>query len=239
MALINCLPPTSSSQVMNIYNNLSSRFGRACTFTELSRALNVYRHAIDRDIQQNGSSGDQTNRIRMHSINSIKNKSATAYTLNMSRGPPQRGVEVVRHSPRSSGIGNMKPRPGPYISKPTDRPRILYIQKNERHTNSKNQAGYQKSGYGPGLYKPRNQNTYMKQNSSKKKNSCTLCGKYSHDFTDCPNMINENGKRVQILPTYGYCGQCPAGLQLRHPPTMCPYREGLGPLHRGNVNQRL
>ena len=56
MALIRALPPVSSAMASNTFATLNSELGRAATFTELSRALNVYRHTIDQDIHSQGSS---------------------------------------------------------------------------------------------------------------------------------------------------------------------------------------
>jgi hypothetical protein len=53
-AMIRSLPPSSSANVNNLYNQLSARLGRAATFAELSRGMNLLRTTIDKDIRQNG-----------------------------------------------------------------------------------------------------------------------------------------------------------------------------------------
>lgn len=54
--LIRALPPYSSLTANNLYQNYTTRFGRACTMHELFRGLDQYRGMIDRDIKANGSS---------------------------------------------------------------------------------------------------------------------------------------------------------------------------------------
>jgi hypothetical protein len=56
MALIRALPPTSSATASNTFAAINSELRRAATFTELSKAINVYRNVIDADIRMNGIS---------------------------------------------------------------------------------------------------------------------------------------------------------------------------------------
>ena len=55
MALIRSLPAASSATASNTFHSISAELGRAATFTELSKAINVYRHTIDADIRANGA----------------------------------------------------------------------------------------------------------------------------------------------------------------------------------------
>jgi hypothetical protein len=53
--IIRALPPLCSASVNNLYNQVSARLGRAVTFAELSRAINLYRVSRDSDIKANGA----------------------------------------------------------------------------------------------------------------------------------------------------------------------------------------
>jgi hypothetical protein len=52
--IIRAIPPLSSSNVSKICNQFSARLGKAATFAELSRAMNLYRVSIDNDIKSKG-----------------------------------------------------------------------------------------------------------------------------------------------------------------------------------------
>jgi hypothetical protein len=67
--IIRALPPISSSNVNNLYNQTSARLGRAATFAELSKAMNLYRVSIDNDIKTNGAAAQYRNNKRMPEIN--------------------------------------------------------------------------------------------------------------------------------------------------------------------------
>jgi hypothetical protein len=54
MALIRALPASSATIAQNNFHLLSAKMGRACEFSELTRALNIYRHQIDEDIKRGG-----------------------------------------------------------------------------------------------------------------------------------------------------------------------------------------
>jgi hypothetical protein len=56
-----------------------------------------------------------------------------------------------------------------------------------------------------------------------------LCGHRDHvSSQDCPFMIDNQGKRLKIMPTLGTCNACPAKVnpRLNHPSSLCPYRKG-------------
>jgi hypothetical protein len=65
----------------------------------------------------------------------------------------------------------------------------------------------------------------------RKGNYCSLCGKQTHTAVDgCFNMVDDNGKRVRVLPTHSTCTECPTHVvpRLNHPIPLCPFRK-LGP----------
>ena len=75
-------------------------------------------------------------------------------------------------------------------------------------------------------------NNYRKGNESnmqfRKGNYCSLCGKQTHTAVDCCfNMVDDNGKRVRVLPTHSTCTECPQHVvpRLNHPIPLCPYRK--------------
>ena len=78
-AIIRALPPISSGLVSNIYHKLSAQLVRAATFAELSRAMNVYRVTIDKDIKLNG--GDNAFRNR----NILNNRAMAPGTNNRTK----------------------------------------------------------------------------------------------------------------------------------------------------------
>ena len=53
-AIQRALPPTSAAVASNIYNSISSKLERGATATEFTRALNINRDSIDKDIHANG-----------------------------------------------------------------------------------------------------------------------------------------------------------------------------------------
>jgi len=61
---------------------------------------------------------------------------------------------------------------------------------------------------------------------------CSLCGKRNHIAAQgCYNMVDDNGNRVNVLPTHSTCTECPERIvpRLNHPVQLCPFRR-LGPM---------
>ncbi len=100
--LINALPPASSTQAMNVYQKLSSQLSRACTFTELVKALSIYRATIDSDIKQHGVESDQNQKGKGNQKgqnygkgkNKSQDKQAAAYAMQASTLSVQSGNNV-------------------------------------------------------------------------------------------------------------------------------------------------
>ena len=62
---------------------------------------------------------------------------------------------------------------------------------------------------------------------------CSLCGRRNHLASQgCRLMVDDNGNRVNVLPTHSTCTECPPRIKprLNHPMQLCPYRKGTGPL---------
>jgi hypothetical protein len=65
------------------------------------------------------------------------------------------------------------------------------------------------------------------------KNYCSLCGKRDHRAVQgCEYMVNDAGRKLDIMPCKDTCPDCPPHVQprLSHPSFICPYRQGFGPL---------
>ena len=66
------------------------------------------------------------------------------------------------------------------------------------------------------------------RNSNLGTNYCSLCGRRNHLASHgCPNMVDDNGKIINVLPTHSTCTDCPARItpRLNHPTQLCPYRK--------------
>lgn len=230
--LIRALPSHSSTSVSNLFNKISARLGRVATFAELSRAMNIQRSTIDKDIRQNGSDSNIRNRVAPGSRNPLK-KRYTAYQINAVPAMEQKKIVPNRkflRTPRKTSVNTFNiishtPRPvvtnRPAPSKPPGGHPL------KRNTN--NRPPLKRGPDGKFLKRQSNYNNVTKR-------SCSLCGLSSHTAQDCRLMVNDSGKRVDIIPTYGVCSKCPQRIQprLHHPEALCPYRVG-GPLQSRNA----
>src|SRR5450830_471403 len=213
-SLIRCLPPTSATLVRKEYSKLSARLGRICTATELSRALNTLRHAVDKDIQQHGVDPQRAYRSRpatkqkanrFHANYSLDLYSSpptanTSYNTQRVRSPPTRGTRQTLSRHRDNSLTHI-PRGTPNASRSGPKRRTPYSGYNKRPATNLN---------------------------------CFLCGQDSHCLPNtCPNMIDNNGALLRLRPTAGTCPQCPGMKKnsLHHPSALCPFRP-LGPLYR-------
>ena len=231
-AIIRALPPASSSNVNNLYNQISARLGRAATFAELSRAMNLYRVTIDKDIRQNG--GDnilRSKRIQQSNSRVINQKfrpKFTTYNVNSQLGniPRQsfsgQKVHYNNNNYKGSYNNNISFTPRPINVKP-----LINKFNGQNKSNDDKRVGnkFRQTS----KQAPNNKFQKFKSNTS---NSCSLCGMKNHRSKDCRNMQDDQGKRIDIIPTYGTCSQCPFRVQprLHHPEALCPFRVG-GPLY--------
>ena len=76
-ALIRCLPINSAMKVQSLYNTMNARRNRTVSAQELSLALHAMRHAIDRDIKDNGAVPASKNRNAKLATSLNKNRFAT------------------------------------------------------------------------------------------------------------------------------------------------------------------
>jgi len=74
---------------------------------------------------------------------------------------------------------------------------------------------------------------FGQNNKGKAKQYCSLCGMNNHVAVQgCRNMVDNNGKVIQVQPSQSTCGNCPPAVnpRLNHPPVFCPFRVN-GPLY--------
>ena len=221
-AIIRALPPVSSGLVSNIYHKLSAQLVRAATFAELSRAMNVYRVTIDKDIKLNG--GDNTFRNRNISNTRAMTPGANnrakfvTYQINASR----LRTDETRYFPKHSQNNAIS-----YTPRPANTSRPFYSKSSGNNGSSNNDRNGTRRAM-----PPRGNDGKFYKNSLGSLTGCSLCGLKDHKSKECMNMQNDSGKRVDIIPTYGTCSHCPTRIhpRLHHPESLCPYRLG-GPLN--------
>jgi hypothetical protein len=211
--LIRCLPPVSSATVRKEYADLSTKLGRICTATELSRGLHTARHAINKDIQMHGADPQRAYRAR----NISKGKSGRFHA--------NYGLDIYTSPIRAnSSYSTQAVRPQPTRgAKQTSSGRRGNTHRNIPHRHFASRGGHVRGASKRG---------HDRRPNNKK--SCSLCGQYSHCLPNtCPNMRNDNGNLVRLHPIQGTCPQCPGMKKnsLHHPSALCPFRP-LGPLHK-------
>lgn len=203
-ALIKSLPHYSATQVQNEYQKLSTRMGRACEATELSRALNPYRTSIDNDIKTHGVDNSSRNRIgrfpyKTSSTQKHKNVPRTSFST------------IVQHT---SLPWQKKPQHPPRTNPPlTGANRVNRMSNGRFGKHNRSQPSQRHTNTNPG---------------------CSLCGMKDHKASQgCRNMRTNDGKIYKTLPVHSTCGLCPGNKKntLNHPPMLCPFRKG-GPLEK-------
>jgi len=224
-AIIRALPPSSSSTVNNLYNQISARLGRAATFAELSKGMNLYRTSIDKDIAQHGT--DHSFRAKKNFVKTKTNQSKprfasysiitnehSALLTNSNRIP---GNNMVR------GAYNTSFTPKPFIR--NNQSTGFRNNTGNNWQNNKKQGGQMKRGADGRFQKTNN-------NKSSSFNGCSACGMKNHKGKDCRNIQDDQGKRIDMIPPYYVCTKCPPKIfpRLHHPEPLCPYRPG-GPLY--------
>lgn len=245
--LIRALPSYSSMQAHNLYQNYTARLQRACTMQELFRGLDMYRSLVDKDIKTNGAtvmsnfSKRNNTRNMMPMRNQIKynNSYISSYNNTVSKNTDSRVAQPsrsYRDSQNRSQRGVM--RDSNRNTQRQEVPKWNYVSNSQRPPQQTPGAAYnrgQRSKSFSGTTKPYNsqRNNYTGNRYNQDKPiQCTLCG-LKHQTTECTNMKDNTGKTLTIIPTYGFCNNCPQWVKprLRHPEVVCPYRIG-GPLYR-------
>lgn len=236
-SLIRSLPPASAARVQSVYNSLSARLGRAATASELTRALNLDRHSIDKDIKQHGADrhsniGYQSRfrkpKPRVYGVVAAipqhmrEDRSNSQSKRKNREARSSRDASIVRRvhqlSINGNGMGQANNSAYPEkrrFDRSNSRNRSIPESKRSYYNDSRSRRGF----------KPR---------YSEHKNYCSLCGKKDHLAKDkCPYMVDESGRQIDIMPVQQTCTLCPENVRprLNHPEALCPYRKG-GPFRK-------
>ncbi len=240
--LIRCLPHASSLLVQNTNMEKSAKLGRMLTAAELSRYLNIYRHAIDSDIKANGA---ENRVLTKRFIPRTKGEGVRKFvTYNITRGAPptykpqappmvqgrhfhqinqiSQNNKPVAHRGRSPAIS------GSYNNNQFGQNKNWSSRPGNRNVTRNTIIG-RTSGFRGGRtntgFTPRNQFGNRVNNN---KDYCSLCGRKDHRATDtCRFMLSDEGVQVPIMPTKTTCTKCPPWVnpRLSHPENLCPYRK--------------
>ena len=204
-AIQRALPPTSSALASNIYNEVSSKLQRGAYASEFTRALNLYRASIDKDIHNNGySTGDKQKGYWGKNVGTKpKGSNGNGKTVNA-----------------VSGTVGSAPSPTPTDQGPSN---VFTIEGNPKPKGQ---------GFGNGKKnKKQNKNGASKTRhwDTTTVSYCSLCGDPNHKASmGCGNMRDSNGKLVTVMPAHSVCSLCPSQVspRLNHPPSYCPFRAG-------------
>jgi hypothetical protein len=255
-ALIRCLPPIASDTASNKYHTISSRLQRPATFVELSRALSIKSHTIDAEIAKSGATpnnhygGKQSNGSNgngMHRSNKNKklgpNKN-TAFVVSTQQVQHKGGQ--YSGPPKGKGQGNQQGHKAEafYTDNPPNNRNGNNNGKGRGGNNrNPNNRGFSKgngnssnnvNGFNPNNGNKRGNNRYNgNKQGYKPRDYCSLCGSKNHLATDgCPNIQDDMGKIIPVLPCQNTCPDCPSTVhpRLNHSAAYCPFRIS-GPLH--------
>ena len=226
-ALIRCLPKYSSDLVLTKFNELTARQRHAPTAAELSRMLYTSRHVIDQDIKAHGNDKreDKTTANPAKGKRGVRNnKYASSYAV--AHVDPDIEYEYVAipkgSRPRYEPSDSLASTYAAHGEKAPPHSHKYPRDKQDRHaTPERNKSGRFVAKHGD----------KSKQHTRPKGPTkyCSLCGQSSHTITQgCPNMVNNEGKLVSVMPTMGTCPACPPKIKhrLNHPSTLCPFRRG-------------
>jgi len=221
-ALIRALPPNSSQQASNLYHSLTTRLGKACTYSHLIRSLNAFRTTIDRDIRQSGADSQRPKRP-MNRRTFVNKQKVSAYNISTGRtglGTERPFMSAQNNFNRPSSFGSNKNNNASYRFRP--RP----INKTPIGGRGRAQSGNRRFG---------TRANNMNKNYPAK---CSLCGVPNHKPQECKNMRDEKGEILNVMPMLGTCSKCPRYIfpRLHHQEKICPYRPG-GPLARKTNGQ--
>lgn len=232
-ALIRALPQYSSLQAANLYQSYTTRLQRSCTMQELFRGLDQFRGIIDQDIKQNGAIL-MPSYMRQNKQKQIMPKGQQKYntflsSFNVNNKAVYPGKPFTRNQPRPQNqVNRSYNRPQNWSNPPFQR------QFRSQQPPQTPGAAYNRSTkvLGKPKYGINNNKKSSNYNNTQERENCALCGQRHHN-TECPNMRDNTGKQLVVIPTYGVCNKCPEYVKpkLRHPEVVCPYRVG-GPFHK-------
>ena len=245
-ALTRSLPPQSSILVINTNNELAAKLGSNPTADQLSRKLNMYRHAIDMDIKANGANGEgrSADRKSTQNRNNSKGKKFTSYSVTRNETTVPSSPVQNTSSEAQSHHNIWQVQAGQPTNNNMKRPFVKRMDKkgprkpwqDRQNTNmSANRTPQAPSrGNNEARGNFRGRGNFQKRGVSNSQNQanrnyCSLCGKTDHRAAQgCPNMVDSNGRTVSIMPCKDTCPACPPHVnpRLSHPSYLCPYKNG-------------
>jgi hypothetical protein len=224
-AMIKCLPPASSALAGNTYSSVSAKLGRAATAGEFSRALNLYRANIDKDIRSNGltlqEKGNQNGFQKGFAKKGWAKQNKTAQNTGT---PTAFAIQSPPAPSNSQGGGQNSPA--------QHQGNRNFNKKNFNKRGGHNQGGSNRSHYNSGTQgqqhgQQKGNQQYAQPAQGNMAVYCSLCGQHCHTAASgCPYMLDDNGKHIGVMPTKANCTACPAFVspRLNHPIGLCPYR---------------
>jgi hypothetical protein len=256
-ALIRCLPPIASDTASNKYHTISSKLQRPATFVELSRALSVKSHTIDAEIANSGVAPnfDHEGKTPHGNNNSYahrrRNKNPmphmnTAFAVNTQEVQHKEGQNSAQSGTNSHWQDRQQGQKANALY--TQHPPNHHYNNEHSEDRSGNSGNYYNNdrkafyegnentnayGYGPVSGKRRNNGYQGNRQGFVPKDYCSLCGFRNHLAIDgCPNIMDDLGKTISVLPCQNTCPDCPGTVQprLNHSAAYCPFRIS-GPLH--------
>ena len=198
--ILRALPPNSAATANMVYNQLCAKLERGANATELSRALNMHRGTIDSDIKQNGFSAGEKFNKGFGKANKSKG------------GVPAKVLTVT-------GTVDSATKPSPVPNAQNTGANAFSVDSKQGNKQNK-QKNFKKN-------KNQGAKTRHWAQDGTNPNYCSLCGDYNHKAADgCPNMRDDNGKLIQVMPAHATCNDCPMMVQprLAHPVMYCPFR---------------
>jgi hypothetical protein len=250
--LIRSLPHASSLIVQNQNMEKSAKLGRMLTAAELSRYLNIYRHAIDSDIKSNGvdsrtiikrfiprNKGEGIRKFSAYNLTRAAPPQYIPQAPEMVTGRKYHLINQVSQNNKPVALGGNYP----FNNSGTSNMITNGLQKNwsnrQQQTrnsvnNNNNFRNNKNSGFRGGRnnsnFTPRRpfNNNRNRQFTNTNNDYCSLCGKRDHRASDsCRFMVSDTGARVPIMPTKTTCTKCPPFVnpRLSHPENLCPYRK--------------
>ena len=199
-ALIRSLPIKSANITQNTYNIMSAKLGRACTFQELTSALNLYRQQIERDIKDNG---DKEGAVRQaHDHPTMYNVTLPVETGSMMQGYSQSNEHEYHDDEHES---------------------VHEHEYNEYHNNDE----YNEYEHDENEDTDGNESIQDEGDNEDEGENCILCGNDDHTHEQgCVNMVSDNGRIIWVEPSWRTCNHCPYYVMPRlfHHPRICPFR---------------
>jgi hypothetical protein len=261
-SLIRSLPTESQKQVQTKFNDLSAKQRRAATAAELSQALHSIRHIIDEDIKKNGIDRHDRSHSNFRNMkNFIHKKRPTGAPINTTKPSYKANTAYVSYYPNNSWEADnhsmIEEIEGPrynyiprhynvlkyYAPKTFATMNIPLRENTPLNKTGRNNINPRSNGLNRSMATSRSNfnngqrptlNRQQHKNGPPHSHYCSLCGKKNHLASHgCPFMIDDNGKRISVLPTHSTCSDCPPQInpRLNHPTPLCPYRKG-GPFTR-------